>query len=92
VAPKSAKVVFENEAVRVIEITLRKGQKLPMHSHNRNLTYGLNDSKFRSTDIEGKSSIVRIKKGETSWSEGSKSHAVENLGGTSHILSVEIKG
>jgi quercetin dioxygenase-like cupin family protein len=92
VAPKSAKVVFENEVVRVIEITLQKGQKIGMHSHKRNLTYGLNDSKFRSTGEKGKSSIVKLKKGDASWSEGRESHAVENLGGISRILSVEYKG
>jgi hypothetical protein len=92
VAPKSAKVVFENDVVRVIEITLRKGQKIPMHTHKRNLTYGLNESKFRSTDGKGKSGVVKLKKGGASWSEGDETHVVENLGGISRILSVELKG
>jgi len=38
VAPEAAKVVFENDVVRVIEVTMRKGQKIPMHSHNRGLS------------------------------------------------------
>ena len=90
-APKSAKVVFENDQIRVIEIVMRKGQKLTMHSHLPNLTYGVTNSKFRSTSASGKSGVVRMKKGEASWSDGS-SHSVENLGGLSRILSIELRG
>lgn len=91
VAPKSAKVIFENDAIRVLEITMRKGQKIGMHSHGRNFTYGLSDSRYRSTSPDGKSVVVKVKKGDASWSDGS-SHSVENLGGISRLLSVELKG
>ncbi len=91
VAPKSAKVVFENEKIRVIEVVMRKGQKLAMHSHMPNLAYGITSSKFRSTSPSGKSGVVKMKQGETSWSDGS-SHSVENLGGLSRLLSIELKG
>jgi hypothetical protein len=91
VAPKSAKVVFENEKLRVIEVVLSKGQKMAMHSHKPNLTYGLTDSKFRSTSEDGKSEVVSMKKGVPSWSDGG-AHSVENLGSISRILSIELKG
>ncbi len=91
VAPKSAKVVFENDKIRVIEVVMRKGQKLAMHSHMPNLAYGITNSKFKSTSPGGKSGVVKMKKGETSWSDGS-SHSVENLGGLSRLLSIELKG
>ena len=94
VAPKSAKVVFENDAVRVIEITMRKGQRIPMHSHNRGLSYSLNEGKIKSTSGGGKSRVVNVKEGEVSWSDtdGAETHAVENLGGVLRELSVEFKG
>ncbi len=91
VAPKSAKVVFENDKIRVMEIVMRKGQKLAMHSHMPNLAYGITNSKVRTISAGGKSGVVRMKKGEASWSDGS-SHSVENLGGLSRILSIELKG
>ena len=91
VAPKSAKVVFENDMVRVIEITLKKGQKIGMHGHNKGVSYGLNDGKFRSTGPDGKSEVVKVKKGSAMWGEGD-SHAVENLAGISRTLSIELKG
>lgn len=94
VAPRSAKVIFENDVVRVIEITMKKGQKIPIHSHNKGLSYSLNGGKIRSTGKDGKSRVFNVKKGEISWSDhdGAETHAVENLGGTLRELSIEFKG
>jgi len=81
VAPKAAKVIFENDVVRAIEITMRKGQKFPMHSHNRGISYSLNASKIRSTNETGKSGLIKVKKGAIGWSEydGMETHAVDIL-------------
>jgi quercetin dioxygenase-like cupin family protein len=94
VAPKSAKVIFENEVVRVIEITMRKRQTIPMHSHNKGLSYSLNGGKIRSMNEDGKSRVFNVRKGEVSWSDadGGETHAVVNLGGVLRELSVELKG
>jgi quercetin dioxygenase-like cupin family protein len=92
VAPKSANVVFENAVVRVIEMTMRKDQSVPMHSHNKGLSYSLNNGKIRSMDEYGKSKVFNVKKGELSWSDEGDSHAVENLGGILRELSIEFKG
>lgn len=92
VAPKSAKVVFENGVVRVIEITMRKGQTIPMHSHNKGLSYSLNNGKIRSKDELGKSRVFKVPKGELSWSDEGESHAIENLGGILRELYIEFKG
>jgi quercetin dioxygenase-like cupin family protein len=93
VAPKSARVLFENEVVRVIEITLSKGQKIPMHSHNKGLSYSLNGGRIRSNNADGRSEVIKVKKGEVSWSDrdGAETHAVENLGGVLRELSIEFK-
>jgi len=90
VAPKSAKVVFENDLVRVIEITIRRGQEIPMHSHNRGISYSLNKGKIRVTPEGGKPKSFKVKKGDISW--GAESHSVENLGGKIRELYVEFKG
>lgn len=87
-------MIFENEVVRVIEITMRKGQRIPMHSHNKGLSYSLNEGKIRSTREDGKSRVFKVRKGEVSWSDagGVETHAVENLAGVLRELSVEFKG
>ncbi len=93
VAPDSVKVVFENDAVRVIEVTMKKGQRIPMHSHTKGVSYSLNAGKIKSTREDGKSEVVNVTKGEVSWSsvDGEETHAVENLGGILRELSVELK-
>ncbi len=93
VAPKSSKVVFENDVVRVIEITMKKGQKVPMHYHNKGLSYSLNEGRIRSTSEDGKSRVFKVKKGDVGWSDtdGAETHAVENLGGVLRELSIEFK-
>jgi quercetin dioxygenase-like cupin family protein len=90
-APNSAKVIFENEVVRVIEITMKKGQKVPMHQHRKGLGYSLNSGKIRSTREDGRSEVVNVKRGEVSWEERAYSHAVDNLGATLTELSFEFK-
>lgn len=94
VAPKSAKVVFENDTVRVVLVTMRKGEKIPMHSHNKGFSYSLNAGKIRSTRPDGKSGMIKVKNGDSSWSDkdGEETHAVENLGATLRELCVELKG
>jgi quercetin dioxygenase-like cupin family protein len=92
VAPKSAKVIFENETVRVVLTTMKKGQKIPMHSHNKGFSYSLNSGRISSTEAHGKPRTFSVKKGEASWSDSGYAHAVDNLGGVLQELSVEFKG
>ena len=94
VAPKSAKVIFENNEVRAIEITMMKGQTVPMHSHKMGLSYSLNAGRIRSMTEDGKSRVFDVEKGEIGWSnvDGAETHAVENLGGVLRELCVEFKG
>ncbi len=89
VAGKSTRILFENERVRVLEIKLRKGQKLPMHSHPANFVYAVTSTKFRSVLPDGKSDIMKLKKGEFSFSDGS-SHAIESLA-PSLLIQIEFK-
>jgi hypothetical protein len=65
-----------------------------MHSHNKGLSYSLNEGKIRSIGKGGKSREFNVKKGEDSWSDadGLETHSVENLGGVLRELSVEFKG
>ena len=34
VAPKNCRILFENDQIRIVEVKLKPGEKLPMHSHN----------------------------------------------------------
>ena len=91
VAPKNCKVVLDNDKVRMIRVTLKAGEKLPMHSHQANVVYSLNSAKAKYTYADGKTEERELKAGEAVWSDG-VTHATENTGTTeSRALVIEFK-
>jgi hypothetical protein len=89
-APKTTKVLYENDKIRVIEETFRKGQKVPMHSHPPHFGYEVTRMRYKLTGPDGKTALVKLKKGDWGSSEEVDTHAVENYL-TGVILVVEIK-
>ncbi len=90
-APKLAKILFENPEVRVIMITTKKGGKIGPHSYLKGITFNLDPAKIRATETDGSSTVVKMKKGEASWTDAGESLGVENLGADFSVLSVELK-
>jgi len=91
VAPNNYKVALENEHVRVLDVTLKPGDKVPMHSHPATVIYPLNDSKTKFTSPDGKSVEVELKAGAAVWHEP-ETHSSENIGTTdARVLVVEMK-
>jgi len=91
VAPKNVKVVFENNRVRVLEVRIKPGEKIPMHSHPPHLTYTLSDFKGRYSTPDGENTLGLGKTSAWSWTEAI-THASENVGTTEiHALAVELK-
>lgn len=90
-APDKCKVLLENAHVRVIEIRLKPGEKLGMHSHPATVTHLLSDGKVSTSYPDGRTVANEMKKGQTLWTEP-VIHANENTGnGEAHILVVEMK-
>ena len=91
VAPGIYKVAVDNASVRVLDIHLKPGEKVPMHSHPAYLIVAFDTCKARFTGPDGKAVEAEVKAGEVMWRAG-ETHAVENLGaGDCHVLNVEIK-
>jgi quercetin dioxygenase-like cupin family protein len=89
VAPDSYKVVLENDAVRVIEVRIKQGAKVEMHSHPKSVALCLNDQRLKFTFPNGKSEDADLKRGQAVWLDG-LSHAVENIG-TEDVSSVVVE-
>ena len=89
-APENAKVIFENDRIRVVELNWKKGLKIGMHTHPANLVYAITPLKYKSTPPAGRSETRDMKAGGTFWSEG-ESHAVEALGEVGRALVFELK-
>jgi quercetin dioxygenase-like cupin family protein len=91
VAPDKCKALLENDRVRVLEIRLKPGDKLGMHSHPPAVTYFLTDGKAKTLLPDGKATETVAKAGEARWSEA-VTHANENLGTTEvRVVVVEMK-
>jgi hypothetical protein len=94
VMPKSYRVAFENDKLRVLEFSGRPGMGVcgeGVHSHPAHLTVVLSDWKGIATQENG-STVPRDKKiGDVFWSEA-ETHKVENTGkSNARVLIVELK-
>lgn len=94
VNPRSYKVVFENERLRVLEFNSRPGMGVcgkGRHSHPAHLSIPLTDSKVKVTTADGKVIVAQGKAGEMFWSPA-ETHTVENLSGADvRAYMVELK-
>lgn len=89
--PENNKVVFEDEHVRVLEVTFGPGTTLKTHSHPDHVLYFLENAMTRQTDAAGKVTEVEAKKGGARWAAAT-THTVENVGKTTaHVIVVELK-
>lgn len=69
VAPKNTKVLIDNDQVRVIEVWLKPGESLPMHSHPANVVVFVTAGKGKMTTADGKVTETERKAGEAVWSD-----------------------
>jgi beta-alanine degradation protein BauB len=91
IQPENHKVVFEDEHVRVLDVTFGPGTTLKKHSHPDHVIYFLEGARTKQTDDAGKVSDVEGKKGDARW-VAATTHAVENVGKTTaHVIVVEMK-
>jgi quercetin dioxygenase-like cupin family protein len=85
------KVLLENNRVRVLEVRIAPGQKIPMHSHPPHVTYALSEAKGEYTSPDGKSTVNEAKPNQVFWSEA-LTHSSVNVGNTEiHAIVVELK-
>ena len=91
VAPGTHKVVLDNDRVRVLDIRVPAGGKIPMHSHPDYVAYAVNDYKVKFTFPDGKTAEVIGKAGDATWRKA-ETHASENIGTAElHVLNIELK-
>lgn len=76
------KVIFENEYVRVISVTVKPGEKLPPHGHPVHLALVKSGGKLRVTDASGKVANYESKPNDAFWFDCITSHSGENIGKT----------
>ena len=91
VAPDVYAVLFENDRVRVLNVTGVPGGRSPMHSHPDSVMHALTDGNLTITSQDGESQTVEIPSGATFWNAAT-THSVENIGAeTVSFLRIELK-
>lgn len=86
------KLLFENQKVRVMEVTIKPGEKVAMHSHPDHLGYILSGGKLKMTTSKGEAQEVEGKQGDVIFSEP-VTHDTVNTGTTTvKVIVVELKG
>lgn len=92
--PRSYKVLFENEKVRVLDYVSRPGLGvcgIGKHSHPDHVTVTLTPAKVKLTHEDGKTEVNQIPAGSVFW-EPASVHMAENVGGSgSRMVLIEIK-
>lgn len=90
-AGKQAKVVLDNEKVRVIQLDIAPGGKTGMHSHGDNVVVYLTPGDANQTLADGTSKARHTEAGEVIWS-GPVTHDTVNTGKAAvKVLVIELK-
>lgn len=91
VAPETYKVRLENDKVRVLEIDVKPGAKIPTHSHPAHLVVALSPCKVKFTLPDGKTNVAEMKTDDVIWSDPT-THSADNVGASDcHVLNIELK-
>lgn len=91
ISPDVYEVLFENDRVRVLNVTGEPGSVSRMHHHPDSVVHALSDATIVVTPEGGEGRKVTISEGETFWTvEGA--HSVEVVGDRPvRLVRIELK-
>jgi len=91
VNPKTIALKLENQRVRVLEATLKPGDKEKIHSHPAYVIYVIAGGKVRNYAADGTVSEAEFKAGDVIYRDP-LTHSAENIGSTTiQLVLVELK-
>jgi len=90
-AGKNAKVVLDNDEVRVIELNMPAGASTGVHSHQDNVVVFLTGGKAKQTNADGTTKVMERKPGEVFWSGPVTHDTLNESGKPVRTLVIELK-
>ena len=91
VAPEMYKLQYENDRVRVMQVTFKPGEAIPEHSHPDHFVYVLEGGTVKITKADGTTSDAVLKVGDIIWIDA-ETHQAINTGSTVvRLLVTELK-
>lgn len=90
IAPDLHEVIFENDKIRVLKVTVKPRDKAAMHWHPENINYILASGKLKFTKPDGTVAEVELTEGQVTSSPTASSHEVENVG-ESEVQTIQVE-
>jgi quercetin dioxygenase-like cupin family protein len=91
IAPQQHKVLFENDRIRMLKVSVKPGDKVAMHRNPENVNYILKAGTLRLISADGTVQDVELTEGQAIPAPVG-SHAVENIGDTEvQTIGIELK-
>ena len=91
ISPDVHKVIFENAVIRVLEVTVRPGDTVPMHRNPENINYIVKPGSLRLSGPDGSTVDLQLTEGQVIPAPVGE-HAVENVGKTEvRTICIELK-
>lgn len=81
VAPNQYKLLFENDRVRVMEVTLKAGESIVTHSHPDHFVYVVSPGKLKITPQGKEGQEMETTQGQVLWI-AAETHSAMNTGAT----------
>lgn len=86
ILPDKFKILLENEHVRVVEYSLKPGEKDDWHTHPAKASYVVSGGKLKVHLENGEIIFADEETGTASWMDYVGKHYVENIGTTTVII------
>lgn len=86
IMPDKFRVLLENQYVRMVEYTLKPGEKDEWHTHPAKASYVVSGGKLKVHLENGEIIIAEDKAGTATWMDYVGKHFVENTGNTTVII------
>jgi quercetin dioxygenase-like cupin family protein len=91
ISPDVHQVLFENNVIRVLEVTVKPGTKVPMHTNPENVNYIVKPGTLRLIEPDGSSMDIDLAERQVIPAPVGR-HAVENVGASEvRTICIELK-
>jgi hypothetical protein len=91
ISPEVHRVIFENETIRMLEVSVQPGARVPMHTNPENINYILEGGTLRLLDPDGSFFDLEVAARQVIPAPVGR-HAVENVGQSEvRTLCIELK-
>lgn len=92
VAPQLHSVLYEDNKMRILKVSVNPGERAEMHWHPHNANYVIKAGKLRFTAKNDTTTEIELTEGQVTSTVNEVFHAVDNIGDTTvETIQIELK-